>query len=370
MVNRHFRIGYVLIFVILFSLVAPIRSRADTTTALSVRSVGLFDTDGTVLYSVLIASKADPLSKLTITSQLPEKTAFVELIATPPNAIAKQDAKSVTWLVEKLDKDTILGPFTYRVKLADKASEAPANVAAKVSWEQPSAGTAEAKVEATRIKPLAEVGTLVLDEKGTLDDKGVNTVVTIGDTGIQFYAPTGAVSQKTTLTFTRIPVDAKSTPSGIPDYWWCASVKITADPVVQFTKPFSLSLPTRRTLTPGMPAQFFTLGADGKWQTLGTEPQSSANFAKPDFRHKVEANMSAGITSNGNGIMVIAVSHSVAQISSGITFTGGVNDKDRKNANIAGANLPTSRITDGTSNTIASRYIEQDNIIAVLIGSR
>lgn len=329
-----------------------------------VRTMGLLDDDGSVLYSVLLANGPDALSELTITSIVPDDSTLVEVVATPPDAVAQNDGTSVTWQVDTLDADTILGPFTYRVKLGDKTLEAPLNVPATVSWVQPSAGLAEAVLEMGVLKPLAEIGKITIDAKGTLNAKGENDVASVDDTGILLYVPAGAVSQPTTLTFTRQKIDEKSTPADIVDYWWCASVSITSDPVVEFSQPISLSLPTRRTLTPGMNANFFIRGADDQWQMVETVQQKSRR-ARPNFQRYL-SEIKGSISPTGNGIMVIAVSNLTVNE---IQLTGGVNTSDRLTAKVAGASLSTNQIQDGTSNT-AIPYIEQDNIIAILIGKR
>lgn len=349
---------------VLFSLVgfATPKFSAAADAALVVRSVGLLDADGSVLYSVLLASGTDGLSELTVTSELPEHTTLVEIIAAPPDAVAEDDGTSVTWQVAALDADTLLGPFTYRVKLDDETAEAPLNVAATVNWTQPTAGTAEALLETGVLKPLAESGTITIDAKGTLNADGENDVVTVGDTGIQLYIPAGAVTEATTLTFTRQAIDESSTPADAVDYWWCASVIITSDPEVEFTQPISLSLPTRRTLTPGMPANFFIRGEDNQWELVGAAQGKSRHF-KPAFQRYL-TEIRGAISPSGNDIMVIAVSNVNLN---NIQITGGVNINDRRSATVAGVNLPTQQIIDGTSNT-ALPYIEQDNIIGRLVG--
>ncbi len=365
MYKRGIQFICILVLLSLCGFAKPKLSAAEAV-PLVVRSVGLLDVDGSVLYSVLLASGPDALSQLTIMSVVPDHSTLVEVVSAPPDAVAQNDGTSVTWQVDKLDADIILGPFTYRVTLDDQTAEAQLNVPATVSWEQPTAGSAEAALETGVLKPLAEIGTITIDAKGTLNEKGENDVVIVGDTGIQLYVPAGAISQETTLTFTRQKIDEKSTPSDVVDYWWCASVSITSDPVVQFSLPISLLLPTSRTLTPGMNANFFIRGADDQWQMVGTLPKKSRR-AKPDFQ-RYFSEIKATISPNGNGIMVIAVTHENNDIN-GVQFTGGVTTIDRKSATVNGGRLPALQIQDGSSNT-AIPYIEQDNIIAVLIGKR
>lgn len=364
----RFKLICVLMLFMFASLAIPIPGRAASE-PLAVRSVGLVDTDGTVLYSVLIASGTDALGKLTVRSTLPEDTSLVEVVAAPPGATVQNDGRSVTWQVEKLHADTILGPFTYRIKLADKTTEAPLNVLAKVSWAEPAAGSVEAQVEAGKLKPLAESGRITIDEKGTLNEKGENDLVLVGETGIWLYVPAGAISQKATLTLTRVPVDANSTPAGVADYWWCASVQISSEPAVQLNKPISISLPTRRTLTPGLPAKFFLRGEDGQWHVLGETKQSAVGLAKPNFQNANIASISM-VTPTGNG--VITKELDVVQITKNVQITSGVSVDDRKIGSVSGTSLPASQIQDGTSNTYinAYNYIHQDNIIAILIGAR
>src|SRR5579859_7456507 len=82
------------------------------------RTVGLLDSDGSALYSVLFESADDSLSNLTVTSDLPPHTTFVEAVSAPDGATmtSAPDGKSISWKIASVDANTILGPFTYRVK--------------------------------------------------------------------------------------------------------------------------------------------------------------------------------------------------------------------------------------------------------------
>jgi hypothetical protein len=348
-------------------LVIPAVTPSHAAEPLVVRSVGLLDTDGTVLYSVILASGPKALGKLIVTGGIPEGTELIEILNAPPDTTAQSQSDGVAWQVKTLDADTILGPFTYRVRLKDKTATPPLTAGAMVSWTDPELGSIEATQSKGRLEPLADSGSIAIDSRGTLNDKGENDVVPVGKTGIVIYVPVGAVSQPTTLTFNRLVIeekDNKNVPADQPDVWWCALVNITSNPAVTFAKPITLALPTRRTITPGMRARLFVRGTDGEWQQIAAALDALPAFTDNLAQDKFPAAQVFGAPS-GNHVVISQFVMNSAQT----LITPGFLKEDRGKAEVNAPNLPTTQITDGASNTAAG-YIEQDNIIAILIGRR
>jgi hypothetical protein len=302
---------------------------------LLVRSVGLLDTDGTVLYSVILASGPQALGKLIVTGGIPDGTELVEILNAPPDTAAQSQSDGVSWQVKALDADTILGPFTYRVRLKEKSATPPLTSGAMVSWTDPELGSIEATQSKGTLVPLADSGSIAIDNRGTLNEKGENDVVPVGKTGIVIYVPVGAVSQPTTLTFNRLVIDDKNVPTDQTNVWWCALVNITSNPAVTFSKSITLALPTRL-------------------------PTFTDNLAQDKF----PAARAFGAPSGNHVVISQFVMNSAQSI-----VTPGFLKEDRARAVVHAPNLPTSQISDGTSNT-ALGYVEQDNIIAILIGRR
>src|SRR5579864_3195864 len=87
-------------------LAAPANAQSqDRVQVPATRTIGVLDTDGTALYSVLFESVSDPLGNLTISSSLPANTTFVEAVSAPTGATfaAAPDGKSVSWQFASLD---------------------------------------------------------------------------------------------------------------------------------------------------------------------------------------------------------------------------------------------------------------------------
>src|SRR5262245_14266260 len=147
-------------------IAAPLRGLAADAPPLLVRSVALLDADGTALYSVLLASGSEPLGKLTINASVPASAELVEVVTAPPGATSKAEPRTVSWEIEKIDKDTILGPFTYRVRLTKPDAAVPLSAAASVNWTQPTAGKVDATLSAGTLDKFAEVGKITVDVNG------------------------------------------------------------------------------------------------------------------------------------------------------------------------------------------------------------
>jgi hypothetical protein len=333
---------------------------------LVVRSVGLLDTDGTVLYSVILASGPQALGKLIVTGSVPDGAELVEVLNAPPETIAQAQKDGVSWQVKALDADTILGPFTYRVRLKDKTANPPLTAGAMVSWTDPELGTVEAKESKGKLEPLADSGSITIDSRGTLNDKGENDAVPVGKTGIVIFVPAGAVSQPTTLTFNRLVIDEKdnkSVPADQPDVWWCALVSISTSPATTLAKPITLALPTRRTVTPGMRAQLFVRGKDGEWQQVASAHDALPTFTDNLVQDKFPATQVFGAPSGNHVVISQFVINSPQIVAPGLAL------EDFTKVEVNDSNLPTTQITDGTSNT-AVGFVKQDNIIAILVGRR
>jgi hypothetical protein len=265
----------VMLVILPTSAVILARDQAQATVPTQIYTMGIMETDGSVLYSILFYSGPEALAKLTITSPVPQDTTVAEVVIAPTSAHLAADSSpksALKWDIEKVDARTVLGPFMYRVKFDSAAKQTPPNVPAQASWRVPSAGSIEAKVLDGTLKPLADTGKITLDAKGTVNDKGESIAVQIGETGIWVYAPKDVVAQPVELTFTRLGIDTDSVPKDIKDIWWCALVKIDANPAVKLAKPILIGLPTRQVLTTGMAVQALTGTGTGDlaWKALPT----------------------------------------------------------------------------------------------------
>jgi hypothetical protein len=160
----------------MLTLVFPVFAQeAVTVLALTVGSLGLFDDDGSVLYSVLLQSGVDELGDLTISSQLPENATFMDMFWTPESASFVGEAEgSVTWTLGSLPANTIIGPFTYRVTFED-AETIPSRAPAAVTW---SSGEASTEMDDSELQALAPSGGIIVDEAGT------DGLVAVEDTGV------------------------------------------------------------------------------------------------------------------------------------------------------------------------------------------
>lgn len=295
-------------------------AREPISEPLTIHSSGLLDEDGTALYSVLVASGTDDLTGVTITAQVPEGAAFIEAIWTPEAAeFTGEAAGTVTWTVPELAADTVIGPFTFRAAFADDEAEMPLNVAATAV-----AGdvTAEVAVRAslpypytTQLTPRAESASITVDAAGT------EVAQPVGETGGWILVPEGAVDAETTLTVTLLPFE------GLPDddtTWWCSLVRIEADEDI--TLPVTLLLPTRRTLTPGLPVSLFAQAEDGMWTDV-TE-SGVLPLAEDDPLAELGSSFVAG---DGNFLVV----RRFALLSAGtLTLAAGVDDGARRIAEV------------------------------------
>jgi hypothetical protein len=299
-------LSVVMLVILPTSAVIVARDQAQAAVPTQIYTLGIAQTDGTVLYSVLFYSGPEALAKLTITSAVPQDTTLGEVVIAPSSARLAADPSRTTlkWEIEKVAARTVLGPFMYRVKADSSAKQIPPNVPAQASWQIPSAGSIEAKVLEGALKPLAETGKITFDAKGTVNDKGEPIAVQVGETGIWIYVPKDVVAQSVELTFTRIGIDAESVPKEIKDIWWCALVKIEANPAVKLAKPILIGLPTRQILTTGMAVQALTGTATGDvaWKALptiqGMRIGGYGNLAEVIITDTIPAMLAVGVTSS------------------------------------------------------------------------
>lgn len=308
-----------LIFVLLLALPLMVRGQEAAPEPLIVASNGVLDTDGTALYSVLVASGQDDLSDLTITAPVPEGAAFIEPIWKPESAeFVGESAGIMTWALPELPAETVAGPFTFRVAFADESAEMPLNIPATASTGF-----------LTAIAPLVDhppfpytTGLMQFAESAsiTFDSDGTEVALPIGETNMWIYVPEGAVNQPTTLTFTRLPIEGMNLPEEL--YWWCTLVRVTIDPVVTFEKHITLALPTRRTLTPGMEA-FVTVQEGTEWLPVDTQARI-----------------------HDNGMFVVMEDLSLLSGESELLLAAGVDSSTRELAQLARNSMTTSFIEE------------------------
>ena len=285
------------------------------------RVVGLLDEDGSVLYSILIASGPDQsLGSLTIAGHVPEGATLVGDVGAPPTASysPNEETGGPSWTLENVDANTILGPFTYRVTYDDpSASTIVAGPGALISWATPSEGKFEIFQDTSPISQLGESGSITVDENGTIE------FVSVGDTGIQVMVPPGAVSESTNLTFTRLSVnndEALPTAENVPeaaDMSWCAVVSITGDSPIAFTQPIQVIVPANEALTPGLSAKHFI-------RINGTETPTVVDNGK------------SYIMFDGKSVVVADLLFDEAQEA---TLALGVNAQEKEQRTVSGSQL-------------------------------
>ncbi len=265
-------------------------------------SQGVLQSDGTILYSVLIASGQQPLTNVTVSSTIPAEAVSAAAVIAPANAVlvATPEKNTVQWQVSKLDAATIVGPFTYRVTFPTDFKKPPASTDATVIWTEPSSGSVKADQLTGSLMPFVESGDIQITSLGTIDAQGNAQPVFVGDTGIAVYVPDKAVSDPITLHFTRLPFTDQTTPKSSAETWWCALVKVESDAPVTLTKPILIGLPTRQILTPGMTVQLLTRNtASEDWQPLETAQgmaiSTVGNLAVVMITGKIPTFLAAGV---------------------------------------------------------------------------
>ncbi len=332
-----------------------------------IRSVGHYEASGTVLYSVYVASRAEALGEVTISSALPPGTRFLENVDLPRGARYDGVADNVVfWTIPAVPEDTLVGPFTYRLKLDGSVTDVPAAAASAVAVQRPRPELIEVAASGERLPVPADVGSVTFDQRGTLTASGENGPVSVGNTGVLFFVPEGAVTGRTTVTFRRLSVDNTTLPASAADTWWCGLYQTTVEPAsTTFTKAVSFVLPSRRPITPGLIVSAVVASDLKEWE---------ANAAERGIGFGVGGAFGGfgafgGTCLSGFGAFGCSFG---GGFGGGFGFGGfggfGISNTDKTASTInstsltqnLGQGVTAAGITDGTSNTI----------IAILIGRR
>lgn len=340
-----------------------------------IRSVGFYEPSGTVLYSVYVASRAQALEDVTISSALPEGTRFLENVDMPKAASYEGVADdAIVWTIPAIAEDTVSGPFTFRVKLDGTQKEVPASAASAVAFQRPVGDLVEVAASPERLAALADSGSVTFDQRGTLTANGENGPVAVGGTGILFFVPEGAVTGRTTVTFRRLSVEDAKLPSNAAETWWCGLYQVAIEPQVVLSKTVAVVFPTRRPITPGLLVSNVVSTDLVNWQDTaksGASAERNIGFGGGQFGGGGGCvsgfqQFGCGFGGFGGGF---GAGCSGFQGSFGCGFGGfGITAADKVTSTISGAtisqqfgqNVTAAGITDGTSNTI----------IAILIGRK
>jgi hypothetical protein len=227
-----------------------------------IRTIGQYDSDGSALYSVYIASGPEDVGNLNIAVALPPGARFIESVHKPATAEFEGVQKdAVFWAVPKLEKDSLLGPFVFRARSDGSGTEFPATLFGVLAYQQPVLETVTSPPSEGRLTGYADKGSLTIDERGTVDSAGNPAPVAVGDTGVVFLIPEGALDQNVTITVSRVPIQSLQLPATDPPTWWCSTFDIRMDPQIPFAKPVKFAVPTRRAVPPGLTASTFAAGA-------------------------------------------------------------------------------------------------------------
>ncbi|MBI2687880.1 MAG: hypothetical protein HYX27_16350 [Acidobacteria bacterium] len=324
-----------------------------------VRTTGQYEADGTVLYSVYVATGAQKLTTVAVGGTVPPGTRFIENLDTPAGVVFEGVRDNVAvWTLKEIAADTLIGPFSFRAK-PDGAGTVITEPSAAVSFQEPEAGIVEYAGKDTALAQLESKGSVIFDQRGTLDEKGNNAPVQIGKTGVLLFVPEGAVRTQTTVTVEREVIDNDRLPKTENPLWWCGLYRVSITPQEQAAKQFAFAFPNRRALTPGLPVSVVS-NDDGAWtkqasRALGFNQFGGFNcglgfgfnacFGTPAFCN-FNCPPSGGFNQFGFGVLSSDRLRSTVT-STQLTTTFGV------------TTTPISSIKDGTS-----------NIIAILIGIR
>jgi hypothetical protein len=324
-----------------------------------IRTSGQFEPSGNVVYSVYVAAGPEDLEQMTITASLPPGTRYLEVVQTPLGASYDGvKADTVWWTYPKLEQDTVLGPFVFRVKLDGSGSAVPATIHAALAFERPIPQLVLTPEPSGTLTRLAESGSIVIDQRGTVDADGKNGPAPVGDTGVVLFVPEGAVGERVTITFTRLDVTKNKLPATDPPTWWCSLYKIVSEPQVNFSKSISLALPARRALTPGIQTSLFTTNDLETWnKALGPEPGKSSTERGLGFG-------GGGFNQFGGGC-ISQFGFTTCGFGGGFGFGGfggfGYVEQDNLRGKTQGTTLGSSAI---------SALVSPPSIIAILIGAR
>jgi len=348
------RVIFLLLVIALLGVV-PLAAQTDSVPLL-MRSVGILDPDGSVFYSVYLATGDTALSTVTASVTVPAGLTFEASVLAPETVTVTTDGATIAWALAELPADTLIGPLTFHVTIDAADTAIPAGLAVQATWAD---GAADLPQSEDVLTAFTTTGSLVIDAAGTVDEASDPAVVSVGDTGLLVYIPAGAISAETTINFERLPVPtgaeaAEFFPPEAEGTWWCSVVRMTLEPDVEVSQPILLAIPTRRAVTPGLASGGFFRLPDGDWQVM----TGSTMFVSPDGLHTI-----------ANGI----------QLTNGLEVAYGVSDSTRLSATINGTTLGTNvtdgtsnTVRDGTSNTIVQQFTTQptSGIIAILIGIR
>jgi hypothetical protein len=346
------------------SILATLAGFAADTPYATVRSSGQFDADGTVLYSVYVASAGEKLEEVAVGGTVPLGTRFIESVDIPAGVVFEGVRDNVAvWTLKELPANRLIGPFTFRAR-PDGAAPVAAEPPAAVSYRKPEAGLADYAGKDSPLVPFEPKGAVIFDQRGTLDAAGRNAPVQIGRTGVYLFVPEGAVRTQTTVAVERDVIDNDRLPKTEDPLWWCGLYRVSISPQEQASKPFGFFFPTRRQITPGLPIEVAN--------------NDDGSFSKPGEERGIGFNQFGGGFScgsfpfGGTGCFGTPTLCNFGCAGSGLGFNQfgfGVRVADRTLSTATTAQLtttfgtpttPVQAITDGTSNTI----------IAILIGRR
>ncbi len=322
-----------------------------------IRTVGQFETANTAVYSTFLATKQEAVGGLIISVWLPSGARFLENVDLPPGVVYEGVADNVVqWTVQTLDRDTLLGPLTYRIKFDASRTSLPVAPPYSALYSSPATELLEDSGSDAGLERLAESGSITFDQRGTLDSNNRNTLVEVGKTGVRLFVPADAVSRSVTLTFRRLPVDDDKLPANAAGTWWCSLYQVTADPPVTLAKPAAYALPARRPLPPGITVRAFSSPdlVDWKEAPTGDSKEHAIGFGQfgqfGGCRTIPFGFTSCGFSQFGGGFGAFGFTDRTNRgVINGVTL-----------AQQFGISVSPAQIIDGTSNTI----------IAILIGLR
>ncbi len=323
----------------------------------TVRTSGQYDTDGTVLYSVYVATSAQKLTGVAVGGTVPLGTRFLEVVDLPAGVSFEGVRDNVAvWGLKEIPADRLIGPFTFRAK-PDGAAPVIAEPSAAVSYQQPEPGLAEYAGTQNPLVPTEPKGSLTFDQRGTLNDKNENAPVYVAKTGVLLFVPEGAVLTQTTFTVERQAIDESRLPKTDVPLWWCGLYAVSVSPSISSLKDFGIAFPTRRNVPLGIPVTISSNTDNGF--VKASDPVRAIGFGGGGFG-------SPFCIPSGFGQLAC---RSSGGFGGGFgQFGFGVTVADRTASSVSGAQLsnafnvpttPTTAIQDGTS-----------NIIAILIGRR
>ncbi len=304
-------------------------------------TTGLIAPDGFVNYSVIIMTGTDALTDATIHLTLPDGATFVDVFKTPASAalVGPLADGSIAWTVAEIPADTTLGPFTVIAEFENQAAEdfaPPAGATATVT-----AGdlTLDAIAPEGTLTKLAESGSITLDQNGTDGE-----FVQVGETGVWIFMEPDTVTGQVTFTFTRLTITPDAVMPEIAEAtWWCTYFQIgieRTDPNAELTNiPMIILYPTRRTVTPGLPAiEFKKAGEAGEWGVFPdfTSQRPTHDLARPDFQAPLPSAVGFGSGNHlasfqsPNGLLNFGIKVDPADI----RFAGGYVEQDNLRASI------------------------------------